>query len=177
MPDAGAVHLEQHDAGGISADRRPYRIAERVGGHRYVGYHRAQLGEALRRLAHARVDVGFRVGVAKTLLDHGDAQAVDVSRKCVRVAGCSNAALARVEPIGPSDHFQEQRVVGHVRGHRPAGVDGDLEQRNAGIGHEPKSRLEADDPAMARRDANRAGLVAADRHVDLARSDERRAAR
>src|SRR5439155_770769 len=77
VPDAGAVHLEQHDAGGISADRRPYRIAERVGGHRYVGYHRAQLGEALRRLAHARVDVGFRVGVAKTFLDHGDAQAVD----------------------------------------------------------------------------------------------------
>ena len=74
-------------------------------------------------------------------------------------------------------HLQQQRVVAHVGGHRPGGVDGDLEQPDAGIRYEPEGRLQADDAAMARRNADRAGLVAADRHVDVARRHQRGAAR
>ena len=84
--------------------------------------------------------------------------------------------LARVEPVRPGDHLQQQRVVGDVRGHRPGGVDGDLQRPDAGVGHEPEGRLHADDAAVARRDADRAGLVAADRHRHVAGGDQRGAA-
>src|SRR5262249_9495305 len=70
------------------------------------------------------------------------------------LAAGGDAALARVEAVGSGNHFQQQRVVGNGRGHRTAGVDGDLEQPNAGIGNEPESRLQADDAAMAGRDAD-----------------------
>src|SRR5262249_24989053 len=60
---------------------------------------------------------------------------------------------------------------------RPAGIDCDLEQPDAGVGNKTERWLQSDDAAMARRDADRAGLVAADRHIHFTGSDKRCAAR
>src|SRR5262245_5259831 len=115
--------------------------------------------------------------MAEAFLEHGDAHALDAAVERLGVAARRHAALARVEAVGSGDHLEQQRIVAHVRGHRPAGIDGDLEQPDAGIGDEAEGRLQPDDAAMARRDADRAGLVAADRHVHIAGGDERGAAR
>ena len=53
----------------------------------------------------------------------------------------------------------------------------DLQRPDAGVGHEAEGRLHADDAAVARRNADRAGLIAADRHRHFAGRDQRRAAR
>jgi hypothetical protein len=73
VPDASAVHLEQHDAGRVAANRRPDRKSQRMGRHRDLLDQRAQFREALRGLAHMGVDVAFRIGVAEAFLNDGDA--------------------------------------------------------------------------------------------------------
>ena len=170
--DAGAVHLEQRDAGGVAADRRPHREAEPVHGHRHVLDDGAEPGEPLGGIAHAAVDVRLRVGMAEAFAENSHAQAFDSAVERLGIAARCDAALARVDAVGPGDHFQQQGVVAHVGGHRAAGVERDLERRNPGVGHQPVGRLQSDDAAMAGGDADRAGLVAADRHVDVAGGDQ-----
>ena len=96
---------------------------------------RAQLCESLCGLAHMRIDIGFRIGMAETFLDHGDAHALYAAVECLCVAAGRNATLARIEPVRPGDHLQQQCVVAHVRGHRPGGIDRDFEEPDAGIGN------------------------------------------
>src|SRR5262249_42711510 len=133
--------------------------------------------KALRGIAHMRIDVGLRIGMTETLLDDRDAHSSGAAVERLGVAACRYATLARVETVGAGNHLEQQWVVVHVRSHRPAGIDGDLRQTEAGIRTEPEGRFQADDAAMARRNSDRAGLVAADRHIHLAGGDERRAAR
>ena len=56
-------------------------------------------------------------------------------------------------------------------------VDRGLDRHDAGIGDETVRGLHAVAAGIGRRHADRAALVAADRHLDLAGADERRAAR
>ena len=93
------------------------------------------------------------------------------------VAADLRAALARIEFVRAGDRLEQQRVVGDIRRHRPARIERDLQRPDARIGNETEGGLETDDAAMARRDADRAGLIAADRHVDVARRHQRGAAR
>ena len=84
--------------------------------------------------------------------------------------------LARVESIRAGEHFEHQRVVGDVGGHRASVVDGHFDRHHAGVGHESPGRLHAVDAAIGGRHADRTALVAADRQIDLAGRDERCAA-
>ena len=114
--------------------------------------------------------------MTEAFLDHGNAHSPDATLERLGVAARGNAALARVEAVGSRDDLQQQRIVAHVRGHRPAGIERDLQHPDAGIGNKAEGRLQSDDAAMAGRDADRAGLVAADRHIHVAGGDNRRAA-
>ena len=85
--------------------------------------------------------------------------------------------LARVEPVGAGQDFEHQGVIGHVCGHRAGVVDRHLDGHHAGIRHEAVRGFHAVDAAIGSRHANRATLVTADREIDLAGRDQRRAAR
>ena len=58
--------------------------------------------------------------MAEAFLDHADAQALDAAAAGRGVARGLHAALAGVDAVRPGDDFEQQRVVAHVGGHRPA---------------------------------------------------------
>src|SRR5262249_47308606 len=100
VSDAGTVHLQQHDAGGVAADRSPDWKAERMRRHGDLLDRRAQLRKALRGIAHMRIDVGLRIGMTETLLDDRDAHSSGAAVERLGVAACRYATLARVETVG-----------------------------------------------------------------------------
>ena len=112
----------------------------------------------------------------KPSVSDADAQPGDAAAERRRVLVDAHVVLARVEPVGAGDHLEQQRVVGDGAGHRPEVVDRRLDRHRAGVGNEAVRRLHAVDAAERSRHADRAALVAADRHLDLARADERGAA-
>ena len=177
MREPGAVRFQERDDGAVAADPGPDRMAHHVHRDRHLYHRGAELGEAMRRRLHLGVDVGLGIGMAEAFLHHADAQALGAAVERLHVVADLDVALARVEPVRSGDDLEQQRVVGDGRGHRPGDVDRDFERRDARIGHEPEGRLEADDAAMVRRDADRACLIAADRHLDLAGRDQRGRAR
>ena len=62
VADAEAVHLQQHDASRVAADRRPHRKAQaEMLRHRHLFDNSAERFEPLRRRAHLGLDVGFGV--------------------------------------------------------------------------------------------------------------------
>ena len=86
MRDAGAVHLQQWDAGRVAADRRPHGKAQPMRRHRHVRDRRAELREALRGVAHPRIHVGLRVGMAEAFLQDADAQSLDATFERIGIA-------------------------------------------------------------------------------------------
>jgi len=57
MANTGAVHLQEHDAGCVAADRRPHRKAQGMRRHRHLFDDRTQFSKALRGIAHMCIDV------------------------------------------------------------------------------------------------------------------------
>ena len=112
----------------------------------------------------------------KAFGQHADAQARDATAERRGVLVDAYVVLPRIEPVGPGNHFEQQRVVGHRGGHRPGVVDGCLDRHDAGVRHQAMRRLHAVAPRVRTRHADRAALVAADRHLDFAGAHERRAA-
>ena len=115
--------------------------------------------------------------MAEAFLDHADAQALDAAVERIGVSPRLTPRWRKSMPSGPAMTSSSSALSRTFAVIGPAVIEGDLERRDPGIGHEAEGRLEADDAAMARRDADRAGLVAADRHVDIAGGDQRGAAR
>ncbi len=114
--------------------------------------------------------------MAEAFFDDADAQTFHAALKSLDVTTGGDAALARVDAVRPGDDFQQQGVVADGLGHGAASIDGHLQRRDARVGDEAEGRLQPDDAAKTRRDADRAGLIAADRHVDLAGGNKRAAA-
>ena len=109
--------------------------------------------------------------------DDADAQAPDAAAERFGVARYFRRILPWIQPVGARQHFQQQRVVAHVARHRPGVIERELDRHHAGIRHETVSALHAVDAAEGRGNADRAALVAADRHVGFAGRDHHRAAR
>ena len=126
---------------------------------------------------HFLVDHRLGIGLLEAFAHHRNLQAADALAQRGGVGLGAHLELARVVAIGAGDDFQQQRVVGHVGGHRADVVDGDLDRHHAGVGHQAVGRLHAVDAAKRRRHADRPTLVAADGHVGLAALHQHRAAR
>ncbi len=84
--------------------------------------------------------------------------------------------LARVKAVGAGNDLQQQGYIGHAAGHRTGVVDRDVDGEDAGVGHQAVGRFQAADAAPRARNPNRAALVAAERHIDLAGRHQRAAA-
>ena len=126
---------------------------------------------------HLRVHGGLGVGLLEAFLHDADLHALHAAFQHRGVGVRLDVVLARVVAVGTGDDLEQQRVVGDARRHRAGVVDIDLDRHDAGVGHQPVRRLHAVDAGERRRHADRAALVAADRHVDLAQRHQHRAAR
>ena len=85
----------------------------------------------------------------------------------------SRRVLSGVEPVGAGDHLEEQRIVGDRGRHGPRVIEGQLDRHDAGVRDQTVRRLHAVDAAEGGGNADRAALITADGHVDLAGRDER----
>ena len=172
---AVAIH---HGLGhAFGADRRPDRRPEHVHRDRDVFDRGAETLQPLGRRADALVHRRLRARLLKAFPEHADLQALDAAAQRLGVFLDFRRLDARVVAVVASEHFEQQRIVGDTRRHRPGVVDEHLDRHDAGIGHEPPGRLHAVGAAERRRHADRAALVAADRHVDFAERDHDAAAR
>ena len=52
--------------------------------------------------------------MAKTFLHDADPHAFDAFAERLRIFGDLRRILARIEPVGAGEHFEEQRIVGDV---------------------------------------------------------------
>ena len=159
----------------VGADPAPDREPGHVHRDRDFGDLRAEGFEMPGGRAHRRIDIGQRVVAAEPLRDDGDPQTPDIAAERVGVAVDARHPLARIQPVLARHRFEEERVVRDGPGHRSGVVDRGFDPHDPGIGDEAEGRLDADDAGHRRRDADRARLVAAERHVDLAGGDQRRA--
>ena len=152
--------------------------AEMVPGDRHLGDLRPELAEKLGGLPHLVVDAALRLRMTEALLHHARSGGLRRRRSSdSRVRVHLGRVLARIVAVGAGDHLEQQRIVLDGGRHRPGVVDVDLDRHDAGVGHQAVGRLHAVDPAERRGHADRAALVAADRHVGLAQGDQHRAAR
>ena len=115
--------------------------------------------------------------MAEALLDDGDPHARGAAGQGLGVGGDRHPDLPGVQTVGTGEDLEQERVVGHRRGHRAGVIEGQLDGHDAGVGHQAVGRLHSVDPAVCGGDADRAPLIAADRHRDLARRHHRRAPR
>jgi len=123
------------------------------------------------------VDVGLRIGVAEAFLEDADLEPLDALAERLGVFLRLDVVLAGIEPVSPGQYLEEKRVVADVAGYGAGVVDRRLDRHDAGVGDQSVCRLHAVGAAIGRRDADGPALVAAHGHVDLARRDERGAAR
>lgn len=124
------------------------------------------------RVASGQADVIARP-LTEALLEHGDLEALHVAfeRRHV-VLGLHGRRLTRIETIDTGDRGQQAGEVFHGPGHRAAMIERHLDRYDAGIGHEAVGRLKAIGAAPGGRNADRATLIAAKRHVDIAIGNE-----
>jgi len=174
---AEAVALHHQLGGALERDRRPDGRPHRV--HRHGDF--ADLGPELAEdgcgAPHAGVDVLLRVVMSEAFLDEADPEAVDAPPERLGVGRGPRRVLTRIEAVGAGEHLEQQCIVGHGRGHRPGVVERQLDRHDARVGHEAVRGLHAVDAAIRRRNADRAALIAADRHVHFAGGHERGRAR
>ncbi len=134
---------------------------------------RAGAREPVGRVAHGLVDIGLgEAGQLEALAQHADAQALGPAVEAIDVRRDLHADLARVEPVLAGEDLEHERAVGDRPRHRPDVVDRQLDREDAGVGDEPVGRLVPAAPAPRRGQADRAALVAAERHVGLAGDDD-----
>jgi hypothetical protein len=121
----------------------------------------------------ARIDIGMRAVLAETFLDHANFQTGDALADGLGIGVDLQPALAGIVAVFARHDLQEKRVLRSRRRQRPGVIDGRVHAHYAGIGHKPPGRLDADDTGERGSNPDRAGLIAAGGHVDLARSDQR----
>jgi hypothetical protein len=72
----------------------------------------AESREALRAIAHLRLNVGLALGRAEALLDHANAKIADPMVEGVEIGRHLGRILSRVEAVGPGDdRLRENRVL------------------------------------------------------------------
>ena len=125
---------------------------------------------------HATVHGVLALGMAEALLDHADPHAVRALVHGARVALGLGADLARILPVRPGDDLEQGRHVAHRARHRAGVVECHLDGEDAGVGHQPVRGLVPVDAAPAGGHADRAALVATERHVGLAGEHQHAAA-
>ncbi len=84
--------------------------------------------------------------------------------------------LARVKPVFARDGFQQERHIGGRSGDWPGMVEREFDGEDARVGNEAVGGFEAIGAAPGTGNANGAALVAANRHITLARHYQSRAA-
>ena len=133
----------------------------------------AKAFQHLGRGAHAGVDIGMRIVLSETFLHHADLEPGYALPDRLGVSVDLQAGLPGVVAVVAGHHFKEQRVLGGSRGERPGMIDRRVHAHDAGIGNKTPGRLDADDAGERCRNPDRAGLIAAGRHIDFAGGDER----
>jgi hypothetical protein len=132
---------------------------------------RAESAEVVHRVTHERVDAWVAGGVPESFVEHTDAQRRDVARQRAQVRAYVDVALARIDTIAARQDVEQSRHVFDRAAHRAEMIDAGIDAHCAGVRDEPVGRLEADDAAVRRGDADRTALVAADREVSVAGRD------
>ena len=115
--------------------------------------------------------------MAEPLGQDADPQSLAALRYRLRVGRRARGPLAAIQAVGTRKHFQQQRVVEDLRGHGSGMVDGGVHPQNPRVGNEPMGGFHPHDPAVGRGNPDRAPLVAANRQVHFARSDQGSASR
>ena len=165
---AHAIALHHQLGRSLDDDRAPDVIAvdvHRDGDRVDRGARRLQF---LQRRLHLAVRDRLALRPAETLLDDGDPEALGGLAEGGHVVLGLRADLTRIEAVRAGDGRQQARHVLDRGAHRAAVVDRQLDGEDARIGHEAVRLLEAVDAAPARRHADRAALIAAERHRHLA---------
>ena len=143
----------------------------------FFDVHPEQRLERLCGAAHRLVDVSLRLArPGEALGDDTDAQVGHLAGERLAVALGLVPLLSRVHAVGAGHDLEHHCAVLDGACHRAEVVERDLDGERAGVGHQAMGRFEAVDPAPACRHANRPTLITADRHVDLAARNQRRAA-
>src|SRR6185312_2502234 len=175
--DPVAVPIHHGRGKAFGSDRNPYRRSDHVHWNRYLLNLGAEIRKPLRGGFHALVDGSFGGRLHITFLDDADLHALDALAKRLGIFLHLGSLDAGIVTVVSGNHLEQQRIVRHVRGHRAGVVDEYLDRHDAGIGHESPGRLHAVGSTERRRHADRATLVAADRHVDFTECDDHAAAR
>ncbi len=115
--------------------------------------------------------------MAEAFFDDRDLEVFRATPQRLRIRMHLRGLDSRIVAVVTRDHFQQQRIVGDAVGHGAGVVDEDLDRHDAGVRHESPRRLHPVHAAVRRGHPDRAALVAADRHVDLARRHQCGAAR
>ena len=142
--DAGAVHFQERDASGVAADRRPNRKAVRratapIRPRPLRRGRRSACAASRTRASTSASEFGWPNPSLSTPMRKPFTPPSSASRITAR----RDAALARVDAVRSGDHLEQQRIVAHIRGHRPANVERHFERRDAGIGHQAEGRLQS----------------------------------
>ncbi|MPL89754.1 hypothetical protein SDC9_35796 [bioreactor metagenome] len=175
----GAIAVAQHHRlhQPLQPDRGPDVGPVEVHRDRDLLDDHAEILEPLCRGADLVIDRRLGLRMAEALLQQRDLHPLHRLAERLGIGRGLHPDLAAVIAVGAGQHLEHQCAVGDGLGDRAGMVDGDLDRHHAGIGHEAVGGLHADRAAEGRGHADRAALVAADRHVDLALRDQHRRAR
>ncbi len=122
------------------------------------------------------VDRRLALRAAESLFDDSNLQPLGTLSDGRTVVVDLAFELPRIERIPPGNHRQQQR---HIRGggaNRPGVVEGLLDGEHAGARNQTVSWLQSIGAAPGRGNSDRASLVSAERQIDRAGSNQRRAA-
>ncbi len=147
-------------------------------GDAHLGDGRARGGECADGGADGFVHTRLRqLRDGEAFPDHADPEPGDTGVHFGKVAPRRWVGpLTRVEPVTAGEHFEHQRGVTYGTGDRAEVVEGVLDGKRSCVRHQSVGRLVPDRAAEGAGDPDRAALIAAERHLDVARGDQRCAA-
>ena len=114
--------------------------------------------------------------MAEAFAQDADAQAPRRLAERAHIVAGARGDRPRIPAVMAGDDGQQPRDILDRSAHRPAMIDRIADRHRARGRHQSPGRLQAVDAAPARRRADRAALVAAERHRHLAGRDQRGAA-
>ena len=173
---AHRVALDHHFGGALEDDAGPDVRAVIMHRDRNLldrGAEGLELGD---RRADFLVGRGIAGRVREAFLHDGDLHALHALAERAHVVLHLGDRGPRVVAVGPGDRGQKARDVFGRAADRAAVIDRIGDRHASGHRNETPGGLETVDAAPAGRRADRAALIAAERHVDVLRGDQRGAA-
>ena len=133
----------------------------------------ACLAQRRDRLPHLVVDGGVALGMTEPLLQDADAQSLRRLLQRRHIVAGTRGDGPRIPAVMAGDNRQQPRDVLDAGAHRTAMIDRIADRHRSRRRHQAPGRLEPVHAAPARRRADRAALVAAERHRHFAGSHQR----